>query len=109
MPSVIVNNTNKMEAKIASLLNVSGSDKDKLRDLINDYLENSDTEASDSEIDSIDAEDTEDDAENGDDSEDDARVETETDCDRALRRASHNYVPMSTHDEEELEKAVLFK
>jgi len=92
-----------MEAKIASLLNVSSADKQKLNELISEYLSESFQNSSESE--------TEDDDEAfGDD--DDAEVKnvmTLTDCKIALEHASASRDTLSSSEEEELQKALQFR
>ena len=91
-----------MEAKIASLLNVSSSDKQKLNELISEYLSES-FDNSESEIE-------EDDEAVGDD--DDAEVNnvmTWTDCEIALQRASATRDTLSLSEEDELQKALQFR
>jgi len=92
----------KMEAKIAGLLNASSSDKQKLNELISEYLSES-FENSDSEIE-------DDDEAFGDD--DDAEVNnvmTSTDCEIALQHASTTRDTLSLSEEDELQKALQFR
>jgi len=86
----------KMEAKIASLLNASSSDKQKLNELI--------SENSESEIE-------EDDEAVGDD-DNDAEVKnvmTWTDCEIALQHASATRDTLSLLEDDELQKALQFR
>ena len=88
-----------METKIASLLNATAPDKDKLRNLITEYLENVACDDSDSELSSL--------SEISDESDDDNNVESEVDDDDA-GMCSTGREFTTGGDDEELEKAAAF-
>lgn len=90
-----------MADEIARLLNVNSSDKQKLSDLLQDYLCNSDADSdNESEFDY-------------DEDDDDVQQETfdmaATDCDLALTRAAKCADSLSGDDEMELKKAMEFR
>ena len=89
------------EAKIASLLNASSTDKEKLNELISEYLSES-VETSDSEIE-------DNDKELGDDDDAELNAMTLTDCEIALQRASATRDALSASEEDELQKASQFR